>query len=99
MRQNILEQQRTRLSISGVVFSAWSHIWDDLGKAHAFSLPSPCYKVTNTHTNSILRSGKRKSSSKGNSPDHVEPAGGDTKKAWPGSSKLSADPHPCTRSR
>lgn len=32
------EQQRTRLSISGIVSLTWSHVWNHLGKAHALSL-------------------------------------------------------------
>lgn len=32
------ERQRTRLSISGIASLAWSHVWNDLGKAHALSL-------------------------------------------------------------
>lgn len=98
--QNTSEQQRTRLSISGVVLPAWPRIWDDLGKAHAFSLLSPCYMVTNAHANSIPRSGTRKSSPKGSRPVHAEPASRDPKK--PGQthpSSLSADPYPGIRPR
>ena len=37
-RQTVAERQRTRLSISEIVSLAWSHVWTDLGKAHALSL-------------------------------------------------------------
>ena len=37
-RQTVAERQRTRLSISGIVSLAWSHVWNHLDKVHALSL-------------------------------------------------------------